>query len=516
MATSTAFVHELLKVFCREDAGIGISKTLFAHLIGEHIKRSSVYLKGLPSYIQFKDFTLSFDVDATAKNIDLELSTSNGSSVEVSLGRAGQVAFTAILTAYLDSDKVCTFAIDFSNLVARLLIIYKKFRLVLKSHNASEVNLEKAWEKDSILRGRFEKMEFTESTWKSLTSHLKAASIIATHEIAKTVFSMITFPDFLSVFRGIRFGDNSRLTVEKRWNNKLEEDLVMFTSSSSLNIDSCPRDPVDGSIRLKPSVNLSQANEVHEIGKHDLSESTRVLGIEVRIAESPARSFPRRREVHTFNSEGVFKWPLIDKGHVFLYTPALLLEKKFDGIARPAIGNSDHGSWGPFYYRWSASAQLKEFSVRSQNGWPITFRINTPLDVHGQGGAGIEVGSVRHEVFGAQFHGVVEPFEIEFRAMLDWPRREILFESRIEKIHARCFRFKSSVLGFPLNKIFDVVLGEVAEAIINDQAGKILKSTRIPIANLQLLEEVGELDKALTGSTDSDGATMGVKYKALP
>ena len=528
MAAKIEFVHTSLKTFCNENAGFAISKELFEDILEKYIKKSKAYLTGLTSNEKFKDLDVTFDADITVNNLNLEFLSVVGVPPEISIGNQNQVAFTANLIANLDNTPICEFDIEYSSLIAHLLLVDKKLKLVLKNHQSSEVRFAKLWETDGQLKNKFEQQYgFDRQTWVSLTYHLKAASIISNYEIASRFFAAIVFPDFFSVFRGIKFGNNGYFEAAKLDSG---EDLIMFTASSSIDFEPCPRDPVDGTIRLKPSSTQANSNTTHgqqelSIGRSNWSptdeselttQSPTNPDIVVEVDEdSLAKSFPVHREDDTFNSEGEWRVPWIEDGHVFLYTPLEVLKVNFDGIVKPAIGDNDRDSWGPFYYEWWVSAQLQSFELRLQRGFPITFKILVPLEVHGQGGAGIKIGSVRYQVTGANFNGRVDPFEIGFRIMLDWPRREILFESKIDNIRAHGFRFTASPLNFPLNKIFDVVLSKAAEAIINDQAGKILNSTRIPIANLQLLEEFGSLVGGLAGFEDGDGTTMGVKYLNL-
>ena len=271
----------------------------------------------------------------------------------------------------------------------------------------------------------------------------------------------------------------------------------MFSASSSLNFGPCPVDPVAGSIRLEDLPD----SPIGQTGDHNDD-----LRISVVVSESsPA--------IHYRSDAEPLK---LNEGQVFLYIPIQLLNVNFDGVIKPAVKISDRSSWGPFYYRWEITPSLKgQVNLSRTNLWPITFRLQAPLEVSGQAGAGVKIGSVRYEAVAMMFEGDVDPFDIEFRVMLDWPRREISFESRIERINAHDFYFTTMPLDFPVNKIVDVILSGAAKTIVNEQAEKILSVTRIPIANLQLLEEVADLDRGLAGYSDSHGnATMGVLYRS--
>ena len=85
-----------------------------------------------------------------------------------------------------------------------------------------------------------------------------------------------------------------------------------------------------------------------------------------------------------------------------------------------------------------------------------------------------------------------------------------MFESKISQIKGHNFEFKTKLLDFPLDKIVEVILSAAAKRVVNNQAEKILSVTRIPIANLNLLESIADLKEGLAGYADGKGnATMG-------
>ena len=493
MALPVQRAHEDLRQFCGSEAGIGLSKDLIQSILQEHIRRSRVLLGGLPSNQRFdlgderEGLSVSFDVSLDSSQTKFFLTHHSPISPQVCLKD-----ITAKLTAHIDGRKICEIDITFHEIQSKLSIAEHRIQLIVLYQRSNETGFVGIWENDQKTKSHFEKeYNFIDNTWRSLKLHFKAISIIATHDIASAFLEAVEFPDLFSIFKGIVFGEGGRFAINDSGN------LLMFTASSSLAFQECPIAPVTGTVRLDSSVS---------------NASTSSIDIQVQQS-SPALQYPSKNTYEDRSKEMKSQ-----VGHVFLHTPTHLLNVNLSDMIRPAIKIANRGRWGPFYYRWEVTPSLmREVSVSLVDEWPVTFNVDAPLDVSGQAGAGMKIGSVRYEALGAVFTGIVEPFTIQFRIMLDWSRREIVFESKIEEIKGEGFRFTTSPLDFPLGKIVDVILGEAAKRVVNAQAEKTLSVTRVSVANLNLLESVADLQEGLAGHADSDGnVTMGVTYANLP
>ncbi|MBY8977402.1 hypothetical protein KHP62_16430 [Rhodobacteraceae bacterium NNCM2] len=159
-----------------------------------------------------------------------------------------------------------------------------------------------------------------------------------------------------------------------------------------------------------------------------------------------------------------------------------------------------------------ATAALDSFDLILNQVWPIEFYLEVPLIAHGQAGAGVKIGCVRYEAFGAMFDGKVNPLTIAFKFSFDYSRRMLFFNSRVHEIKAKNFSFRTFPrMEFPLSEVVDYVLARVSESLVVSQATKILRKTRIPIADFSILEETGELINNFAGTSDPDeNVTVGV------
>lgn len=495
MTIHVGAAHEALKDFCNHDAGIGIAKDMFLRVLHSHVAQSRNHLKNLPSNHNFrqaeKGLQISFDASLDTKQLSLDLLPSDEA---YPLLRVSNVRCNLIVK--LEGYALCEIGINFNILDAKLILVDRRLTLKLIDHESVEKEFSKLWESDNKLKATFaEQYNFSDATWTRLTHHFRAMSLISTYEIGATFFEAIVFPDLLRIFKGIVFDDDGRLQVNEKYG------LVMFSATSSLNFGQCAVDPVDGTIYLQSPVLEHNADD------DERSQEW------VRIREdSPAKSYPSDNTDRNRNEMNEFR---PKEGQVFLHTPRRLLDISFEGVVKPAVKVSNSDSWGPFYYRWEITPSLDGLRLWLMNkDWPITFMLQAPLEVSGQASAGIKIGSVRHEVIGAKFNGRVEPFDIEFRIMLDWSRREIVFESKISDIRSQDFEFDVNPLKFPMSQIVDVILSSVASSLVERQAGKILNATRIPIANLQLLERFGHLKRGISGHKDhEDDTTIGICYE---
>jgi hypothetical protein len=200
---------------------------------------------------------------------------------------------------------------------------------------------------------------------------------------------------------------------------------------------------------------------------------------------------------------------------VFLFTPIQLLEVNFKQV-KPSVTASDKGKVGPVRWRYSVTAALTSFHLKLIDPWPIEFEMSLPFEITGQAAAGVKIGCINYEAVGAMFHGDVDPFKIRFKIELDWRSRQIVFVSKIHDIKAHGFQFSTfPQMDFPLTQILDYILARAAEFVVSKQADRILNITRIPIADLRIMEKIAEIvPNALAGETDTKGnATMGLKFK---
>ncbi|MCF2221023.1 hypothetical protein H9Q08_17190 [Chryseobacterium sp. PS-8] len=273
----------------------------------------------------------------------------------------------------------------------------------------------------------------------------------------------------------------------------------MFTADTTLNFLQCPTHNATGQTRIQSVATVKGSQ--YSIGETPTNNGN--ISVETVIsADSPSSHYPSEHDTEK-----------ISTGDVFLFTPIELLKINFN-VVKPSITASDSDNYGPIYWRYSVNAAVKSVDLKLIQNWPIEFRLSIPTEVTGQAGAGIKIGCIRYEATGAMFDGEVEPFDIDFKIDLDWEIMQIVFVSKIKNIKGKNFNFRTfPQLDFPVSEIIDFILARASEFIITEQADKMLNVTRIPIANLNILNRFAQIrQKHLAGETDQDGnVTIGVE-----
>lgn len=498
--------HSLLDSFCSPNAGIGISRALVEKLLLDQVNLANKVINQVIANEGFH--TLDTRFSGTINTSALGLIFSNVTNPEKPTEFFPTIEIEGLqiaLSIFIEQREVAVIVIDFQRIVAQIIFEKRRMRLVKIGDQHGVKSTDKKWEHDEILKSFFEtSFKFGPDDWLDLGVYLRAISVFSGSEICESVVQALEFPDLLSIFVGVKFGDDVRI--------RCDADMVMLTATSELDFSHCPTSPFSGSIRTT-ATSTSTATEAwsgHE-GKTKQPKRTKEdVFVNVGVDDdSPSNQYPPGPPVPE----------KLHQGDVFLFTPITLIQQNFNGVVKPSITASDTGSFGPIYWRYSLTAALKQqgFSLKVFPTWPIRFTIDAPVDVTAQCGAGIKIGCVRYEAAGAMADGSVDPLQIEFRINLDVPRLELVFESRIADIQGKDFSFRTfPEAEFPVSQILDFLLARIAEAAITGQAGRILNTTRIPLARFGVLKRVADLVNGLAGVSDGAGnVTMGAKLKLV-
>jgi hypothetical protein len=492
--------HQSLLDFSGQNAGIGISIELIKKLIDDQLQRLSGHFKNLDSNQRFKgtlnvSFSGEFDTSGlTFKFVNIfNPLDANEFFPQVQLN-----GLKLKIKGFLEQKQVVEIEIDYSEINGIVQLVDKHLKISLFNEVHNETNFIKIWETDNESRLFFENdpYHFTGDDWNQLVVYFKATSLFSGRDIAEAFIDSLKLPDIYKIFNGIRFGENTKLGADHSGN------LLMFTANSSINFNNCPTYNATGRTQLN-SVSKVNGGDGKRYPIGDAPKNNGLV-IETTVDEnSPTLHYP---------VEDNFERILI--GDIFLFTPINLLRINFD-VVKPSVTASNSGSFGPVYWRYSLTAAVNKIELNLINLWPIEFRLSLPTEVTGQAGAGIKIGCIRYEALGAMFDGQVSPFDINFKIYLDWASRQIVFISKIENIKGHDFHFRTFPdLSFPISNIVDVILAKASENVISEQAGRMLNVTRIPIANLDIINRFAEIiPNALAGSSDDLGnVTMGVKF----
>lgn len=487
----TEVAHGHLENFCKDDAGIGISIDIIERILERQVSSSSTAFKDMPSSETFKGYDVTFDAGVDLRTVQLEFAVVNGrAALKIS-------DFQINFTMKVDAHAVANVEISYTEVLGLFDFVDRRITITPLSDKRTSGNPEYIWETDDLLREMFEQppYSFEASDWDDLKLFVRAAILNAASPMARSVIEALELPDFLEVFVGVKFGNDSRFDIA--------DGLLMFSASSSLNFSNCPahKPSGGGGARAKSAF-----------------DGVEVAGLDRGQVEDIAREPSRLKVSGSIGDDHPdYSWPVplpdeqSDLGHIFLFTPVNLLRVNFDGALKPAVNTNDRRRHGPFFTHYSLTAALDgNLSLDLDTLWPIVFQLRTTLFTAGQAGAGIKIGSVWYEAIGARFTGRVD-LGVQFSISYDQRRRDIVFVSRVNEANAYDFFFQNS-LPWPLSAVANWILERVVEKLLPTLARRAVSVTRIPIAELGLLADVADLLPGLAGHADNGtgNATFGV------
>lgn len=499
--------HLALSNFSKNNAGIGISIELIRRLIFEQLNRLTRRFESLESNQTFKStYKVFFSGEFDTSNLSFRFrNVNNPANANEFIPQVEIIDLKINIKCQLEVEEngikvkktLVIVTIHYPVIAGILQLIEKRLKITLMNEVHSESGFIKQWEIDLTLRNFFEANphNFVPSDWDELVIYFKATSIFSGRDIAESFIYSLNLPDIFKIFNGVKFGSNSKIGADSTGN------LLMFTADSTLNFQQCPTYNSTGQTRLQSIAKVDGNPIAYAIGETPTIDGK--ISVETVLSEdSPSSNYPVEHDTER-----------ISTGDVFLYTPIELLKVNFDFV-KPSVTASDSDNFGPIYWRYSVTAAVSRIDLSLIRSWPIEFRLSIPTEVTGQAGAGIKIGCIRYEAAGAMFDGVVDPFDVNFKIDLDWESMQVIFVSRIENIKGKDFSFRTfPKLLFPISEIIDFILGRAAEYVITDQAEKILNVTRIPIANLNILNKFAKIrQRHLAGETDDNGnVTIGIE-----
>ncbi|SMR82692.1 hypothetical protein SAMN04488030_3053 [Aliiroseovarius halocynthiae] len=483
--------HIFLENFCKDDAGIGISIDIIERILREQVSSSSTAFQNMPSNETFKGYDVAFDANVDLASVKLKFDQVNGrAALKIS---NFQIAFTM----KVDKHAVANVQISYSEVLGLFDFLDRRITITPLSDKHTSGAPDYIWEADSNLKDMLEAppYSFEESDWDDLKLFIRAAILNAASPMARSVVEALELPDFLEIFVGIIFGNDSRFEVESG--------LLMFSASSTLNFDNCPsyKPSGGGGARARSAFDGNEITSLSTDQAERLGEDPGALRVDGSIGDEHPD----------------YNWPVplpdapMELGHVFLFTPVNLLRVNFDGALKPAVNTNDRRRHGPFFTHYSLTAALDgPLTLDLVRLWPIVFQLRTSLFTAGQAGAGIKIGSIWYEAIGARFTGRVN-LGVEFSISYDPRRKDIVFVSRVNEANAYDFFFANS-LPWPLSSVANWILERVVEKLLPTLARRAVSVSRIPIAELGLLAEVADLLPGLAGHSDTStgNATFGV------
>ncbi|WP_353472346.1 hypothetical protein PVT71_13710 [Salipiger sp. H15] len=490
--------HANLEPFCKDNAGIGISIDVIRRVLLRQISQSSSAVQDMPSSELFKSkYRVTFDAEVDMSAITLafiDIQEPQGAD------RPGLTLGNLFIsfTLKVDAKAVAKVRLNYSEVIGLFGFLDRRIVITPQSETHATDRVEHLWETDDALKTQLESnpYEFSDADWDDLKLLVRAAILNAAPAMARSVVEALEFPDFLEMFVGITFGNDSRFAAK--------DNLLMFTATTSLNFGNCPshKPAFSGAVQTWTTFDGAVVEPLSASNVEALEALPEALNVSGQISEGhPDYQWP----VPLPNEEPS------NVGHVFLFTPVNLLRANFDGVLKPAVNTNDRSRNGPFFTHYSLTAALDgQLDLNLVKPWPIVFRLTTGVFAAGQAGAGIKIGSIWHEAIGVQFDGRVH-LDVKFSISYDHRRRDIVFVSRVEHAKAHDFHFTNS-LPWPISSVAGWILEQVVKKLLPILSRQVVKTTRIPIAELGLLADVADLLPGMVGQSDpaTGNATFGV------
>jgi hypothetical protein len=220
--------HSHLESFCQDDAGIGISIDIIEKILRKQVSSSSTAYQDMPSTETFKGQDVTFDAEVDLTSAGLKFEQVNGRAA-LNIGN-----FRISFTMKIDSHAVARVEISYSEVIGLFDFVDRRITITPLSDKHASGTPAYIWESDSVLKDMFEKppYSFEDNDWDDLKLFVRAAILNAASPMARSVVEALELPDFLEIFVGVTFGNDSRFQVEVG--------LLMFSASSTLNFGNCP------------------------------------------------------------------------------------------------------------------------------------------------------------------------------------------------------------------------------------------------------------------------------------
>jgi hypothetical protein len=525
--TQVGLAHQALADFCLDNPGIGIGKELITFLIRGAIDRINQATQTIkyPTTTDFYGMQVSYSGRADATGLSVQLLADpapGGIDPAVPILLIQKISFS--LDVYLSATLMSTHVVSYDLIRAKFAVTGHKISLVCNTSIGKWGSPTNNWNNMKKLPDGTDFIQAKKDEWNVVE---KAFELLTKDEFGRSFVSSIEIPNILGMVESFTFtGPISTSGTDE---------LVMFTGLAEWAID-CPRRPTGA---IATSLLQVRADSAHENAEEtsvngddgDASEIAEPIeGEGEGEDEGEAMEADALTEFDHLNAElvanpegvngeyppGMGSGGHSESGDVFVYLPRVFVEHRFDGIIKPSATFSDAGSVGPIFWHYEgaiAPAPHAQLQISLEHFWPLEFKISLPLQAFGSAGAGVKIGCITYEAAGFAFNGLIDTFEVYFKAGLDILQEEIYFESRLGNIHSKPFQFNHwPQIEFPLDQIADLLLGYAAQALINGQAGRTLNVTRFSLVGFGLFRGFGQMVNALAAAGDRDRVTVGAVF----
>jgi hypothetical protein len=480
----SALAHQTMKAFCKDRIGIGIAGDMLAHLAKGAIQGND------PAFLirtkhSFLTMPIGFRVRLNAAALSLDLA--NSASGKPGLRVRDLIAEVDFIigsdSAYTNELLMATATIGFTLIQIDIVRngAFIGFNL-LEAPDYLINNIVEPWTGYPDIHGT----PFDAAAQLKWQIEQAALLMNAPSLLAITLASAVSFPPVLDVFYPLKMKIE---TIEI----EIDQNLVIIAGDGEFDLANCPFQPPfpanpdeDGILPPDPGEDGIVLQEMKDGRARDF--------IITRAEPFPVQPVDNK----------------LKDAHLFLYAPIVILEKSFDGNLKAAVTISDKISFGPIYARYALALSLAYVKISLTKPWPLLLLMSLKFDVHGDAGAGIEIGKIKWE-HTAIVDGKIDPLEIEFSINFDWLRLVLFFMARF--IGAKLTQLGySSGLGYPLDKVAGKILQHFANKAIKQQGGKVLASASVPIADISKMSGYGKPLPGMAGEGDAVSTTVGIGF----
>ncbi len=469
--TDIALAHQELAAFCSNSGGkasnpgIALGVELFQYLVQKAITDAGdVGNVKFPTNSSFANLAVSFSgtADGTALQTRLEAGAAAPPNYP-----PPKITFQDLrieVSIFLAGERMSVNALAYSDIVCGVALINGDIRLHGGRAQGEWTAVTEDWQAMTHLPDGAEFTDELKDEWRVQEAAFK---IIAKDTLFATILESVDIPNILDMFTSVEFIGPVSVGGST--------DLIMFSGPADWVID-CPRQPVPagGGYDRKPD------------------------GVTVPAENHPWNAWDDDPPIEPTAS-----------GDLFVHLPKPFIEKRFDGVVKPAATAADSGHFGPISWDWVATISVETFTATMVQPWPPLMLISAPSIASGVAGAGVKIGCIYVNVAGVAFKGKINPLEIYFQLGVDPINAEIYFKSRLGRVQGHDFEFiHSPALGFPIDQIADKLLAEATKELMRSQAGKILKVSRFSLVNFHQVRGFGAMRPLLAAHQGAGGNSL--------
>lgn len=479
--TAVVDAHTHLELFCNNNPGVAIGSEIFTYFVKKAIDTANSRPLTLPTTTSFHGLALEFNgkIDPGSMVVTLDKRPAPVGEAPLPEVTVQEVIFE--INIMLAATRMSTHKIRYRRIVGGITVSANKIVINGEQSDGEWLEADAPWRQMQHLP---DGTTFTDKLKAEWEVQEKAVELIAKDLLGPTLLQSVELPNVIKMLTSIDFVGPVRVGGEK--------DLIMFSGPATWEIG-CSRQPAHiGANSVQLTTPLNSAGGLAEDGVSGELDPN-----------DPNGRYPRERDT-----------PHLSNADVFVHLPKTFVEKRFDGVAKPATGFNDDGRLGPIYWHYESAIVVQGVKLSMTSLWPLEFKLELPSIGTGVAGAGVKIGCIYYEAMGLAFNGRIDPLEIFFRVGQDTHTSELFFESRYGRVKAHGFQFHHwPNIKFPMDQVADFILARVVEMLISAKAGDVLNVSRFTLIDYAMLRGFGRMLNGMAAQKSSTAVTVGVAFQ---